>query len=112
MTVPVQVRVRRPCEECGGNGVVMGPLWRAYYADREQADREQAAMLAAAPAERLTTRLRVFYEWWAVHVGGVTSIVDGSTQVVVPPEEVPCGECVDGWVERWVPIEDLALVAA
>lgn len=112
MTVPVQVRVRRPCEECEGRGVVMGPMWRAYYADREQQRLEAAAMEAAGLGGKLDARLAVFHAWWEMRLGLVVSITDAKPVLVVPSEEVPCGECVDGWVERWVPLEDLALVAA
>lgn len=108
----MQVRVRRSCEDCGGKALVAGPMWLAYYADRVQQQRESAAMEAAPTGQKLDARLKVFHAWWAERLGCAVSIVDGSPVLEVPPEEVPCGECVDGWVERWVPLEELAAVPA
>jgi hypothetical protein len=90
----------------------MSPLWGAYYADREQQVLEQAAMEVAPPGEKLTARLAVFHQWWERHVGVVIALADGTSSLAIPSEEIPCGECADGWVERWLPVNEIERIAS
>lgn len=108
----MQVRVRKPCEDCGGQAVVLDPHWRAYYADEDQQLRETDAMLAAPYRDKLDARLAVFHLWWAERLGCVEEFAATGRVPEPPAEEIPCGSCVDGWVERWVPVDELAGIAA